>query len=231
MAISSTYGAMQRQIIDELGDRSDLLASRFASANSPIKQAIQSAIAKWERENFYFNETYTVPLFTTVASQEFYDTDDAADIATSPDIYSLHALISSNRYPLTRRSWDYIEEFSISPTSTGQPQDWAYYGLQIRLYPIPDGAYPIRASSTIRPSALSADADTNVWMQDAYDLIRCEAKRILAADVVNDPELAAKMQAEIYGSPMNPRDRGYLGALKAETFRRGRSGRVTPTQF
>lgn len=232
MSISATYITLQRQIADELGNRTDLLdpLSDSGLTLSPIENAIASAIAKWEREPFYFNEVYTQPLFTTVASQELYTTTDAAAIATAPDLYVLHALIASNRHVLERRNWEYIEELSISPTNTGQPTDWAYFAQQIRLYPIPDGAYPIRATRLQRVAALSADADTNVWTQDAFDLIRSEAKLILATETLHDEAIARACKIAIYGDPAVPRDRGYLGALWAETTRRTRS-RIRPTQF
>lgn len=233
MTVAADYITLQRVIADELGDRTELLTDLSTSSiagSSPIKRAIASAIAKWEREQFYFNEEYTQPLFTTVAGQEFYATADAPAIATAPDFWSLHALIGGNRYPLERRSWAYMENMSPNPAHRGQPSDWAYLARQIRLYPIPDAAYPVRASRTTRPAALSADSDSNAWTTDAFDLIRCEAKLMLARDTLHDPELANECTVAIYGNPAVPRDRGYLGALKAETMRRARS-RIKPTTF
>ena len=227
MAISATYIQLQTRIADEIGDRSDLLAPLLStSVNSPIKRAIQSAIAKWEREPFYFNEVYNsaTPFLTTVAGQELYTVSDAAAIASAPYIMSMHALIGGNRNSLTHRDWQYIDDVSSSPTSRGQPTDWAYFGQQIRFYPIPDAAYPIRASRLQRLTALAADSDANVWTQDAFDLIRCEAIAGLARGLLKDPALAAQAETQIYGP------HGYLYALKAESSRRARS-RITPTQF
>lgn len=228
MALSYTYLQMQTQIIDELGDRADLLAPLLtaAAASSPIKRAIQSAIAKWERERFYFNEVYNsaTPLFTTVAGQELYTSSDAAGIATAPDIDELRALISGTRVVLTRRSWGELESASSNPSARGQPSEWAYFGQQLRLYPIPDTAYAIAASRVQRLAALSADSDTNVWTTDGYDLIRCEAIVHLARGILKDPALAAQAEAQIH-SP-----RGYLYQLKAETARRAKSG-IKPSSF
>lgn len=233
MAVSGTYFSMQKQIIDELGDRSDLLASMFASLASPVKGAIQSAIAKWEREPFYFNEVYnnSTPLFTTVSAQEFYTTTDSSLIATAPYLYNLHALISANRWPLTKRTWQDLEDESINPAARGQPTDWAYLAQTIRLYPIPNGAYPVRASRLQVITALSADTDANAWTQDGYDLIRCEAQMILGQEFLHDDDLVRRMKVAIYGDPSLPSDRGYLYALKAETTRRAASGRVRSTEF
>jgi hypothetical protein len=235
MAISATYLALQQAIADELGNRTDLLSplSDSGLTLSPIKNAIASAIAKWEREPFYFNEIYNsaTPLFTTVAAQELYTVADNAAIATAPYIYELHALINANRWPMTKRTWQEIEEMSGNPAERGQPTDWAYMAQTIRLHPIPNGAYPIRASRVQVLTALSADADTNVWTSDAYDLIRCEAKLILAQEVLHDEEMVRRMKIAIYGDPSLPADRGYLSVLKAETARRAATGRVRATRF
>lgn len=232
MAISATYLVLQEQIADELGDRQDLLSplSDSSLTLSPIKNAIQSAIAKWEREPFYFNEAFTQSLFSTVAAQEFYTTTDAAMIATSPYLLKLHILVNANRYTLELRTWQYLEDISVNPANTGEPVDYAYMAEQLRFYPIPNGVYPVTLSGTKRFSNLSADADTNIWTQDAFDLIRSEAKLILAREVLFDDELSARMQMAIYGNPQVPQDRGYLKALKAETARRAR-GKIVPTYF
>lgn len=228
----ASYLLLASQIADELGGRTDLLTPLSGSGLtlSPIKNAITSAIAKWERERFYFNETYNATLFTTIAGQELYTTAAAAGIATAPEIDELRALIGGSRRVLTERSWEYLEEISANPNARGQPSEWAYFAEQVRLYPIPDGAYPISASFVQRLAALSADTDTNVWTTDAIDLIRCEAKLILAQEVLHDAEMAGRMKVAIYGDPMIPRDKGYLGALKAETARRAKSG-IRPSQF
>lgn len=232
MAISSTYIVLQRQVADELGDRTDLLTALSDSSLtlSPVKNAIQSAIAKWEREPFYFNEVYGT-LFTTVSAQETYTSSDAAAIATSPDLIHLHVLVNANRYELTPRSWQYIDGISVNPQNTGEPVDYAVFAEQIRLYPIPNGAYPVTQSGTTRPAALSNDSDANVWTQDAYDLIRSEAKLILAREVLHDDAMEARMVKAIYGNPGVRRERGYLAALKAETMRRATKARVRPTYF
>lgn len=231
MAISADYVTLAAQIADELGQREDLLVAQSAALTlSPIQNAIQAAIAKWEREPFYFNEAYSVPLFTTVIGQELYTVNDAVTIENSPDIVKLHILISGNRFHLERRSWAYIEDISMNPNNRGQPGEWAYFAEQIRLYPIPDGAYPVRASRISRPDALVGPYDSNVWTQDAYDLIRSEAKLVIAQETLFDDDLAARMKLAIYGDPQDPRIKGYLGALRGESFRRARS-RIKPSSF
>jgi hypothetical protein len=248
MPVSVTYLVLQQTIADELGNRTDLLEplSDSGLVLSPIENAIQSAIAKWEREQFFFNEIYdsATPLFTTVANQELYTSVDNSRIASSPYIYSLHALINSNRWPLTKRTWDWMEEIATNPAERGQPTDWAYLGQTIRLHPIPNGAYPIRSSrldilphvfildeSLLDGTEVLAPGETGVWSSYAYDLIRTEAKLILAQEVLHDDDLARRMKIAIYGDPALPSDRGYLYSLKAETTRRVSTRRVRATHF
>lgn len=226
MAISTDFVTLQRQVADELGDRLDLLTplSDSALSFSPIQNAIWSAIAKWERQPFYFNEVYGAANFVTVSGQEFYTSADSSLIASAPQLSKLNAIVSANRQPLTLRSWEYLDGMSTNPQATGSPSDFSYFARQMRLYPVPDAAYTINVSATQRVAALSADSDANVWTQDGFDLIKAEAKLILAREVLGDDEMAARMEAAINGPG------GYLSALRGETTRRGRS-RIKPTRF
>lgn len=221
------------QIADELGDRQDLLAplSDSVLALSPIQNAVQSAISKWEREPFYFLESYQ-NLFNLVQGQEFYTAADAPAIATTPNIVILRVLLNSNRYALTKRTWEYLETISVNPAvQSSWPTDWAYFAAQIRIYPIPAQALPVQASYDQRLKALVNPTDSNVWTQDGYDLIRSEAKLILAQEVLHDDGITLRMKKAIYGDPSLPSDRGYLYALKAESSRRTGKSRIRPTQF
>jgi hypothetical protein len=239
MAISATYITLQQQIADELGDRQDLLSPLGDSnlALSPIQNAIQSAVAKWEREPFYFNQvivqtTLAGPYaFSTVAGQEYYGAADYAPLATFAKIRKAWVFISSNRYAMNERTPQYLDDISVNPAVTGEPIDWAYAAEMLRLYPIPNGAYPVGLEAIQRLSALVNPSDANAWTQDGFDLIRAEAKLILAEEVLKDPPLAQLMQRAIYGDPAQPQRRGYLEALKAESARRGGRGKIRPSHF
>ncbi len=242
MTISANYLTLQQQIADELGDRQDLLSplSDSSLTNSPIVNAIQSAIAKWEREPFYFNELLletplTAPSggypFQTVAGQEYYGASSYANIPTLAVIKKLWVLVSGQRYTLEARTAQYLEDISVNQSSLSQPVDYSYQALQLRFYPIPDNSYPVGIYGTQRLTPLVNGTDANAWTQDAYDLIRSEAKSILAREVLYDETVYAAMQRAIYGDPTVRGDRGYLYALKAENSRRGGQGRMRPTYF
>jgi hypothetical protein len=226
MSVSTTYGAMQTTIAYELGGRSDL--------TTQIQNAIQTAIAKWERTRFYFNELNDTNGFSTTAGKEFYSAADYALIGTIVHIDKIHALVSNNRYTLEPRTWQYIEDYAVNPSVQAPPtgiSDYSYYAETLRFYPIPDGVYPITISGTKRLTALASSGDSNAWTQDAEALIRCEAKLDLYLNVLKDDEQAAAMKVQIYGDPSDPHTVGYLSAIQGETFKRQAVPKVRATYF
>lgn len=231
MAVSYTYQGFQNQIAYELGQRSDLLAAPSGLALSPIQQAIQAAIAKWEREHFYFNEVQAINTFNTVAGQEFYTSVDSPYLGTNPHIDKIWVLIASNRYSLNPRTEQYMDDTSLSTSSQGQPIDYAYYAETLRMYPIPDGVYPMSIEGTKRFSTLTLTTDTNVWLQDAADLIKAEAKMDLLENVLKQSDLADRQKRLIYGDPTVPGDTGYLYALRSESVQRPAVGKMRAMYF
>lgn len=211
----ATYLTMQTRIADEL-DRADL--------TSQIKLAILSAVLFYERKRFYFSETSFT--FSTVAGQEYYTTSDNAAIATAVNIERLVGTYAGLRVPLTKRSFDYLNEISIVPTtSRARPMDWAYRAEQIRLYPVPDAVYTITAYDIPRLTALSADSDSNAWTTDAEELIRLHAKVDLIDNIIRGPEMAEERAILV------AREREVLAALYSETASREATGMVQPTEF
>jgi hypothetical protein len=210
--MANDFGTMQTRIANEIR-RTDL--------TSEIAQEIQDAIKFYAGERLWFSESRS-STFTTVASQEFYT---SADLATIPNIYKIDELvitISGNRFPLNRRDWDYLEHVAMNPSTNGQPQDWAYYGQQIRLYPIPDGAYTVRVAGIFDLGTLSASADTNAWMVEGEQLIRAMAKMKLHMNRTHDSESATEAANMVEIS---------LGNLRTKNTAHLSSGRVRPTMF
>lgn len=245
MAITATYLQLQQAIADELGDRQDLMSPLGDSglSLSPIQNAIQSAIALWEREPFYFNEAYNEGDFTLSPGQEFYGPTTEPVAVTAFEnigkITKVRVLINSNRYTLNARTPQYIEDISVNPAVQSEfPIDFSYFGGQMRFYPIPDQAIPVTLMDNQRLGALVEPTDSNAWTTEAYDLIRSQAKLILAREVLNDDNLVTRMETAIYGMSSAggswgrvPSQRGYYYALKAESTRRGGGGTIRPTYF
>lgn len=205
---------MQDRIADEL-DRADL--------TNQITRAIKTAIAFYERRPFYFNEQRTIS-FATIDGQEYYGSAEDSDI---PNLLSIEHLkiaeTASNKYDLERKPFEELAAYSSGTTEDeGKPVWYAYYGKQIRLYPIPDASYSIYGAGIIALADLSATTDTNAWMTDGEALIRARAKWDLYTHVIKEVESAQLMKAA---------ESEELRSLMAATSARKATGRILPTQF
>lgn len=190
----TTYATMRTRIDDELTD-TDV-------SDAQINKAILSAIAHYERKPFWFNETTTT--FPTVNAQEYYSSSDNAAIDTLIHIRSMVISISGQKTPIKPVDFNVIDD-EQDGSMIGHPYCYAYFKENIRLYPIPDGAYTITMAYIQRLTALSADGDSNAWTTDAEELIRNAAKRRIALDISHDEALAARcavMEREAYDELM-----------------------------
>ena len=92
----------------------------------------------------------------------------------------------------------------------GRPLLWAEEDGSIRLWPVPDAAYPLSLGGI---AELGVPADSNEWTGAGYDLIAARVRMLLCRDVLRDLDgvrLAAAAEEEA------------LGRLRRETRRRGR---------
>lgn len=208
------YSSLQSLVADDLM-RSDL--------TTQIQTEIVGAVNYFQNERFYFNEDRSVS-FTTASAQEFYSSADNSNIDDYLEIDSIVTTVNGTRYKLDRTTYDELERKSTNTSTTGYPQEFAYYNQQIRMYPIPNGSYGSRISGVLRFAQLSAAGDTNAWtrMADAGHLIRWEAERRIYSTIIKDDENAMRCA----------RNAGQeLTRLREETNRRLSSGRVMPTQW
>lgn len=222
---AKTFVDMQNRIADEV-------LGSITSTN--IQNAIQDAIAMYERETFYFNDfrylggTPSTSDLVTVSGQEFYSQVDLPILTNSPHISNVVVFAFNNRYPLIERTRQWIDDVSISPAWNGLPTDWCWQGSSLRLYPIPNGGYPLILDMTVRFAPLVADGDYNCWTNEAERLIRLEAKRILWAEYLLNQQNADAIGMEIAGAPGRI---GEFARLKAESGRRvGGSGKLRPSR-
>jgi len=177
----SDYGSMQARIADDFVNESITTAQ--------IKNAIQSAIAFYQRRRFYFNETMTT--FSTVGGQEYYTSTDLPDLPNIVQIVTLQGNLNGVLIPLRAVDFKQIN-YDQYGTFQGFPRAFAVYQEQIRLFPIPDQAYAMTIAYVDKFNVLSADTDTNAWMTEAEELIRQSAKRRLALDILHADDLAQR---------------------------------------
>lgn len=213
----ATYLDMQVRIDDEL--------DRAGTMMPQIKKAILSAVAFYARKKFYFTETSFT--FNTVVGQEYYGTVANAAIVTSPNLEILNINVNQGRIQLEKQDFDYIDSISYLPTSLGRPEMWAWSANQIRLYPIPSQVWTITAFNTAYLTTLSADTDTNVWMQESYAeaLIRARAKMDLICNVIRGVDMADEL-ALVMGQ-----EKQELAALFSDAASREALGVMAPTDF
>lgn len=177
------YGDMKTRIADEIAD---------STLSSQIILAINSAIQFYERQEFYFNTK--TGSFPTVAAQEYYGAAANADIPNIIKIISANVNPGGYKYAMTGVPFSSIEEVQDG-TKTYTPETYAYFNQQIRLFPIPNDVYTVTMAYVYRLTALSADADENAWTDDAEELIRQRAKRLIATDVLRDIDMAQAASA------------------------------------
>ena len=176
-------------MINRVGDES--LRSDMANQ---IKLCIQDAIGHYEVERFWFNQ-FRDRTFMTAAGQEFYGEADQSDIPQVLEFDAVTLTVGSTRWPLAKTGYVQLEDWNADGSARGQPTHFAYWGRQIRLYPVPDGVYQIRLSGLFKLPTLVADGDANAWTEDAEELIRHRAKAILYSQYLRDDANAARATA------------------------------------
>lgn len=180
----TTFGVMQARIADEIA-RTDL--------TTQIKDAIKTAIKKYERRRYYFNQKVDTT-FSTVADQEYYGSAALADIPDIAEIDSATVTLTGVKSPLDEFDHSLIDSLQNGQV-TGTPEAYSYAAQKIRLYPIPSGVMTITLSYIYRFATLSLDADTNAWMTDGEELIRCAAKAELYEHTIRNAGAADRMRA------------------------------------
>jgi hypothetical protein len=62
-----------------------------------------------------------------------------------------------------------LDADTLSPSNVALPSWYAQYGLQFRLYPVPDLGYPLEVTGSAAPAAPQNDGDINFWTDDSRD--------------------------------------------------------------
>lgn len=183
---SPTLLRMVNQIVDEL-DRPDL--------EGAVRHAIRGAIGFWQRERFAFNDG--ILEFPTIAGKAGYGGADLAGLNVMLAIDTAVAIDDGGTVWALRNVPLASLEVLGDQNQSGQPAYFAKFSEGYRLYPIPDGVYTIRLTGHVRLAAPATDADTNAWVDEAYDLIASYAKRYLALHRLKDPSLKAAMDTAV----------------------------------
>lgn len=201
---------MQVRIADELS-RADL--------TTQIQKAILSAIEFYKDDRFWFNEGEVT--LNTVANLGNQPMPTSPTGVGEIDIVTVTAF--SDRYEVFLTSYDWIRENQDQTTFVGVPEKYAIFEEDIWYSPIPDGVYPIIFSGLIYFATMTTGSDSNVWTNEAEELIRTRAKWDLFSNVIRNDKEAAKMLGNINDIIM-PK-------LKQKHVQKVSSNRLKPIKF
>lgn len=227
----TTLGTMKARI------SRDLARPDFPSTSQDIADAINTAIAEYQRERFRFSDTIpnAPPTFNTVATRYIYTSSDNANIGSVLKIDRVLITIGNTLQELARDPGGATNVILYNQVNTmnGQPSSYAYEGNQLLLAPIPDAVYTITLGLFRLVAAPTADDEANnPWMTEAELLIRSRAKYEIAVHRTRNATMAEAM------SPFPPAPGQKPGAswaawraMKASTNRVMSKGRVRPVRF
>lgn len=176
MADTRTLGNMIDRIEDELS-RTDLTIQ--------ISDAIRSAIQHYQTERLWFLETTNFTL-TTSSSLEFYALPDGFQSLDNIDI-----VIGGNRLPLYQKTYAEISDKQTG-NSFGQPYEFAIYGSDLYLFPIPNDAYPIILDYLDTLDSISATTSTNAFTTFGEEMIRARARADIEINILRDERALAE---------------------------------------
>lgn len=182
----TTLGTMLTRIENEI-NRSDI--------DSNIYDAVISAIAFFEPQQFYFNQAAPATV-TTTADQRYTLLSGISDFLYP---LSLRVTDTANQYRyLEPMTFSEIEMMYTSDSITGFLYNYAVYAERFYWWLIPDAAYTVTVNyikSLTRPSSSSDTTYTSAWMTDAEAMIRAKAKFYIYSDVLKNNEEAQKFEA------------------------------------
>lgn len=149
-----------------------------------IVRAINDAIRNYSSTRFWFNQSRTLT-FNTIAGQSAYSSADNSQIDNIMEIDQI--LLTDGTTRIELGEMDATEyEFYAGTGSDAVPQAYSWFNQELRLYPTPDNAYPVRVMGFASQDVLTDDMDTNVFTQFAEALIRISAKRRVLSEVMGD---------------------------------------------
>jgi len=209
----STFGLMQERIRDEL--------NRGTTYDEPIRKAIALAIDHYKHRRFTWNIKRAAT--TTTAGTEYYpfpsdflEADLMRILYTSGDFTD----------PMDQVTYLWIEEHRHNVNYRSEPEKFAVQGNDMRVWPVPDGAYELTLTYLYEDTTVSASASdgaTNNWMTDGFEMIKSRAK----ADVL---ENQVRGQDAFLEAALNKtRENDAFKTLRRQAGRYHSSGKLTPS--
>ncbi len=234
MATGASATTMIARIASELGQRTDLAPG--GSNPSVITNAINDAIEHYAKTRFRFNENLPLTPFTfnTVAGQPYYDESTVPNIKKLYKIDYLNYLLGATTQKMERLMPEDIYLALLQGSTAGPPEEWAWDGQSIVMYPNPNipylitvGGYMTLAGPDLTTPAGLADT-TNPWMNDAERLIRSRAKYEIALHVTRNDKMVAAMSPDAGSGGASER---YFNELVGEAAKIRGTSRIRGMRF
>lgn len=220
VARTRTFGNQVDRIADELG-RSDL--------NSQIELEYKSAISFYESYRNWNNEAQLSVSFTTSSSTEFITLPALRPLIR---LDTLNLTDTATEYDLLERRPHAWMEYVQDGSTYGEPEYYAIYGDQIRLYPIPSAAYVLTASGIFEDSStLTATTCSTFWTSGLpADLIRARAKAAVQINYLGHQGAVQEMIMLATGRmpQLSAMELTYFKMLKKRENARASTGFVEP---
>lgn len=210
----TTQTELKADIADDLGTD---------DYDSDISSQVTKAIRFYQKNRWWWSESREFT-FTTEVDKAYYSEDDDADIAS---IIRLERIFLEKDNDETYEL-DYIRPRDLeilidNAASTGEPYEYTYYNRKIGIYRVPDDAYILRMHGHFILSGPTSDGEMgNVWMENAYDLLRAHVVAKIALFKEQDIEMA---------QAMDPIIKAEVARLDKETQKRIATRMLTPTSW
>jgi hypothetical protein len=220
---------MITRIASELGQRSDLAPG--GSNPTVITNAISDAITIYQKDRWRFNENQPLTpfQFLTVPGLAYYNVATVPNIPLLYKIDYINYLLGSTTMKMDRMMPEEVYLALLQGTTAGPPQEFAWDGQSIVIYPAPNIAYLLTVGGYMAVAAPTDPTDTtNVWMNDAERLIRSRAKYEIALHFTRNDKMIAAMSPDDGSGGASER---YYNELKGEFNKIAGTGRIRPMPF
>lgn len=197
----ATRGDLLNRIISELH-------LETASYTSQVVDAVNSAVAFYRPERFWFTEGTTSIVLTTEGTISL-----PSELPDSVTLDHVRAYDNSGSpYPLNFEVWS---EFQAHESMTAEPSYWALHHQQLHVWPTNNQTRTIEVEWSGRITMTASNSSSCVWTNEAEELIRLHAKADLCENFLLDLPAADRYRG---------RESTVLLQLVRETVLRGNFG-------
>lgn len=176
----ATRGNLIDRIISELHLES-------GSYTAQVINAIDSAVAFYRPERFWFTEGTTSVTLATASSITL-----SSDLPDSVVIDNIRVADNTGTfYPLVKETWT---EFQAHESMTSEPSYWALHHQMIHVWPTNNATRTVEVEWSGRVTMSASNSSSCVWTNEAEELIRLHAECDLCENFLIDLPRADRLR-------------------------------------